>query len=185
MAKQTNAKTVAQHEITGLTIRGVVAILFGLAALFWPGLTLVTLVYVFSAFLIVSGLVGLVMSIVTIGKNKYWIMDLLLSLLELGIGVYLVRNITVTLATFILLVGISFVVRGVVDIVRAFLDDAASGHRILVGLAGLVALAAGIVVLRQPVAGGVAFVWVLGLYALISGPLMIALASEARAELEA
>jgi len=49
----------------------------------------------------------------------------------------------------------------------------------------LVSLIAGIVVLRQPVAGGIAFVWVLGLYALISGPLMIALASEARRELEA
>jgi uncharacterized membrane protein HdeD (DUF308 family) len=184
MAKS-NAKTVASQEITALTVRGVVAILFGLVALFWPGLTLVTLVYVFSAFLLVSGLVGMIMSIVTIRDNKYWFMDLLLSFLELGIGVYLVRHIGVTLATFILLVGISFTVRGVVQIVRAFVDDAASGHRILVGLGGLVGLVAGLVVLRQPVAGGIAFVWVLGLYALISGPLMIALASEARRELEA
>lgn len=184
MAKS-NSKTVASQEITALTVRGVVAILFGLVALFWPGLTLVTLVYVFSAFLLVSGLVGFIMSIVTLRDNKYWFMDMLLSLLELGIGVYLVRHITVTLATFILLVGIAFVVRGVVDIVRAFIDDSASGHRVLTGLAGLVGLIAGLVVLRQPVAGGIAFVWVLGLYALISGPLMIALASEARRELEA
>ena len=185
MAKQNNAAVEAQQAITALTVRGVAAILFGLVALFWPGLTLVTLVYVFSAFLLVSGLIGMIMSIVTIRSNRYWFMDLLLSFLELGIGVYLVRHITVTLATFILLVGISFVVRGVVEIVRAFVDSSASGHRILVGLGGLVGLVAGIVVLRQPVAGGIAFVWVLGLYALISGPLMIALASEARRELEA
>ena len=184
MAKS-NAKTAVSQEITSLTVRGVVAILFGLVALFWPGLTLVTLVYVFSAFLLVSGLVGFIMSIVTIRDNKYWIMDMLLGLLELGIGVYLVRHIGVTLATFILLVGISFTVRGVVDIVRAFISSTASGRRILTGLAGLVALLAGLVVLRQPVAGGIAFVWVLGLYALITGPLMIALASEARRELEA
>ena len=112
-------------------------------------------------------------------------MDLLLSFLELGIGVYLVRHIGVTLATFILLVGVSFVVRGVVEVIRAFVDASASNHRVLLGLGGLVSLIAGIVVLRQPVAGGIAFVWVLGLYALISGPLMIALASEARRELEA
>lgn len=184
MAKS-NAKTVASQEITALTVRGVVAILFGLVALFWPGLTLVTLVYVFSAFLIVSGLVGFIMSIVTLRDNKYWIMDMLLALLELGIGVYLVRHIGVTLATFILLVGISFTVRGVIDMVRAFIDSSAAGHRVLTGLAGLVSLLAGLVVLRQPVAGGIAFVWVLGLYALITGPLMIALASEARRELEA
>lgn len=185
MAKQNNAAVEAQQAITALTVRGVAAILFGLVALFWPGLTLVTLVYVFSAFLLVSGLIGMIMSIVTIRSNKYWFMDLLLSFLELGIGVYLVRHITVTLATFILLVGISFVVRGVVEIVRAFVDASASNHRVLLGLGGLVSLIAGVVVLRQPIAGGIAFVWVLGLYALISGPLMIALASEARRELEA
>jgi len=184
MAKQNNAAAEAQQAITALTVRGVAAILFGLVALFWPGLTLVTLVYVFSAFLLVSGLIGMIMSIVTIRGNKYWFMDLLLSFLELGIGVYLVRHISVTLATFILLVGISFVVRGVVEVVRAFVDASASNHRVLLGLGGLVSLIAGLVVLRQPVAGGVAFVWVLGLYALISGPLMIALASEARRELE-
>lgn len=185
MAKQTNALAVTHQEITALTVRGVVAILFGLVALFWPGLTLVTLVYVFSAFLLVSGLIGMIMSIVTMRSNKYWFMDMLLSFLELGIGVFLVRNLKVSLATFILLVGISFVVRGVVEVVRAFVDSAAQGSRILLGLGGLVSLIAGLVVLRQPVAGGIAFVWVIGLYALISGPLMIALASEARRELEA
>lgn len=185
MAKQTKATAEAQQAITALTVRGVAAILFGMVALFWPGLTLVTLVYVFSAFLLVSGLIGMIMSIVTMRENKYWFMDMLLSFLELGIGVFLVRNLKVTLATFILLVGISFVVRGVVEVVRAFVDSSASGSRILLGLSGLVNLVAGLFVLRQPVAGGLAFVWILGLYALISGPLMIALASEARRELEA
>lgn len=185
MAKQNNAAVEAQQAITALTVRGVAAILFGLVALFWPGLTLVTLVYVFSAYLLVSGLIGMIMSIVTMRNNKYWFMDLLLSFLELGIGVFLVRHLTVTLATFILLVGISFVVRGVVEIVRAFVDSSVSGSRILLGISGLVGLIAGLVILRQPVAGGIAFVWVLGLYALISGPLMIALAAEARRELEA
>ena len=185
MAKQSKVMMAAQQEITALTVRGFIAILFGLVALFWPGLTLVTLVYIFSAFLVVNGLVGLIMSIVTMRDNGYWLMDMLLSLLELGIGVYLVRNVTVTLATFILLVGIAFTIHGVVDMVRAFLSQSASGNRILTGVSGLVSLVAGLVVLRQPVAGGVAFVWVIGLYALITGPLMIALASEARRELEA
>jgi len=185
MAKQSNAKTMVSQQITALTVRGVVAILFGLVALFWPGLTLVTLIYVFSAYLIVSGLVGFIMSVVTMRDNKYWIMDLLLSLVELGIGVYLVRNLAVSLATFILLVGISFAIHGVIDLVRAFLDNSAASHRVLTGLSGLVSLVAGIAVLRQPVAGGLDFVWVLGLYALIAGPLMIAMASEARRDLEA
>ncbi len=45
-------------------------------------------------------------------------------------------------------------------------------------LVGLFAGLAGIVMLFQPVSGGVAFVWILGLYALITGPLLIALSLE-------
>lgn len=185
MAQQNNKDVVAKQELTALTVRGIAAILFGLVALFWPGLTLVTLVYVFSAFIIVSGLIGLVTSITGMRENKWWWLDMLLSAVELGIGVYLVRHITVTLATFLLLIGIVFVVRGVVEIVRAIIEPGDGGRRVLTGIAGIFALLAGLIVLRQPVAGGVAFVWVLGLYALLTGPLLIAIAADARSSLEA
>jgi uncharacterized membrane protein HdeD (DUF308 family) len=42
------------------------------------------------------------------------------------------------------------------------------------------AIVAGIILVREPVSGGVAFVWVLGLYALIVGPMLIALAFDAK-----
>jgi len=185
MAKQTIDKALVSQELTALTVRGVVAILFGLVALFWPGLTLVTLVYVFSAFLVVNGVIGLIWSIRSMRTNKWWFLDLLLSGVELGIGVYLVRHIAVSLATFLLLMGISFAVRGVVEIVRAVIEPAEATRRMLTGLSGLFSLLAGIVILRQPVASGLAFVWILGLYALITGPLLIALSADARASLEA
>jgi uncharacterized membrane protein HdeD (DUF308 family) len=41
---------------------------------------------------------------------------------------------------------------------------------------GAIAIVAGVVLLFQPESSGVAFVWILGLYALLTGPLMIALA---------
>ena len=36
-------------------------------------------------------------------------------------------------------------------------------------------MVAGVAILLQPASGGVAFVWVLGLFALVTGPLLIAL----------
>jgi uncharacterized membrane protein HdeD (DUF308 family) len=178
------AENVSVDQLpNGLALRGVVAILFGLAAIFWPGLTLVTLVYIFSAFILVSGIISLVTSIVEIGRDPYWFVSLVMGLLELAIGVYLVRHIGVSLATLILLIGIVLVVRGILEIVRAIMNRSASTHRVLAGVVGLVTLIAGLIVLREPVAGGVAFVWVLGLYALLTGTMLLAMASTARSAL--
>jgi uncharacterized membrane protein HdeD (DUF308 family) len=52
--------------------------------------------------------------------------------------------------------------------------DTATG-KVLAIIVGLAALLAGILMLFQPASAGVAFVWILGLYSLITGPMMIAL----------
>lgn len=47
--------------------------------------------------------------------------------------------------------------------------------RALTVIVGAIGVVAGIVVLKQPVASGVAIVWILGLFALISGIITVAL----------
>jgi uncharacterized membrane protein HdeD (DUF308 family) len=154
---------------------GVVAVLFGIAAVFWPGLTIVTLLYLFAAFILASGLIHLFTGIFHFGQGVgVWFLRVLLAFVEIGIGVYLLRHPHVTFAAFILLVGFAFIIRGVFEIVAGFVDDLSAGGRTALILVGALGLLAGIIVLFQPVAGGVAFVWVLGLYALIAGVMTIA-----------
>lgn len=167
-----------------LTLRGISAILFGLAAVFWPGITLVTLVYLFSAFILATGIVGIVHGLTNVGREGIgWMLTLLLGFLEVGVGVYLLRHTDVAFETFILLIGFVLIVRGVLEVVSAFNEETVT-TRTLLTIGGVVATLAGIVVLRQPVAGGVAFVWVLGVYALIVGPLLIALSIDAKHALD-
>lgn len=167
-----------------LTLRGISAILFGLAAVFWPGITLVTLVYLFSAFILATGIIGIVQGLTNVGRAGIdWILTLLLGFLEVGVGVYLLRHIEVSFETFILLIGFVLIVRGVLEVVVAF-NEENSTTRTLLMIGGVAAALAGVVVLRQPVAGGVAFVWVLGVYALIAGPLLIALSIDAKQALD-
>ncbi len=162
-----------------LMIEGIAAILFGIAAVFWPGITIVTLLYLFAAFVLVGGLINLGGGLASIGrKGSSWVMRTLLGVLELGVGVYLLRHPGVTFATFILLVGFTLIVRGVFELVMAFTDSENVGHPVFMGIAGALAVLAGIIVLFQPAAGGVAFVWILGLYALITGPMVIAMANQ-------
>lgn len=167
--------TIAEYWWVGL-LEGIAGILFGIAALFWPGLTLVTLVTLFSAYVLIWGLAEIIHGLVSIGKSgSTWFLSLIFGFFALGVGVYLVRHPQVTFATFILLIGFTFIVRGIVDIVGAFLGGQLATSRVLSIIVGLVAVLAGIIVLKQPVASGVAFVWILGLFALIYGPITIAL----------
>jgi uncharacterized membrane protein HdeD (DUF308 family) len=161
-------------------VEGVLFILFGIAALFWPGLTLVTLVYLFSAYVLVWGVMEILQSLMSIGKNDTWWLSLLFGGFGLGVGVYLIRHPGVTFTTFVLLIGFVFIVRGVMDIVSGFLGNRTGSSRILSFILGGLGVVAGVVMLRQPVAGGVAFVWIIGLYALIVGPILLALSLEVR-----
>lgn len=162
-------------------VTGIVTIFFGIAALFWPGLSLVTFVYLFSAYILVWGVVSIIRSLMSIGgANGSWWLTLIFGILALGAGVYLVRHPDVSFATLILIVGFTFIVRGIFDVISGLFDNRSGGGRVLAIIAGVVGVLAGVFILMQPVRGGVAFVWILGLYALIFGPLLIAMAVEER-----
>ena len=165
-----NLKTAGVFE-------GILLTLFGIAAVFWPGITLVTLLYLFAAFLLASGIINLLVGIFSIGKGgSHWLLKSVLGLVQLGAGVYLFRHPHVTFATFILIIGFTLIVRGVIDVVLSFTGETTATNKTMLAIAGILSAIVGIIVLFQPAASGVAFVWLLGLFALISGPITIAAA---------
>jgi uncharacterized membrane protein HdeD (DUF308 family) len=177
MATQVDAKRLSG----ALALRGIVAILFGIAAVFWPGITLVTLVYLFSAFILATGLVTLITGLVDASQEKNSVLSqvlpVVIGVVEIGVGIYLLRHTDVAFDTLILLIGFVLVLRGLVEVFGGLFEDAISGmFRTASVLVGALAVIAGIVLLFQPESGGIAFVWILGLYALLAGPLLVALA---------
>lgn len=175
-----NASSEARRTGGALVMQGVVAILFGAAAAFWPGLTLVTLVYLFSAFVLASGLVNVVVGLGQVqrmgGIMPVRLLTIILGIAQVAVGVYLLRHPGVSFATFILLIGFTLLAWGVFQIIGGLFDAGTATMRTSLVIVGLLSALAGIVVLFQPAASGVAFVWILGVYALITGPLDIAMA---------
>lgn len=165
-------------ERTALVLQGILAILFGIAAVFWPGLTTEILVYLFAAFLLIDGIIALVWGLMKLKNFTKALLIILLGLLELGVGLYLMRNPAVAFATLILILGFALIVRGVFSFVHAFTGMGSSTVKTMHAILGVLGVVIGIFVLAQPVAGGLAFVWILGLYALVSGPVMIAMSSD-------
>ncbi|MBI2797951.1 DUF308 domain-containing protein [Candidatus Saccharibacteria bacterium] len=178
------AKAVAVDMTPGLqeptwvsVVKGVVFVLFGLTALAWPAITLVNLAWVFALYILVIGVVELVSGIIYAGKQDFWWLKLLMGALSIGVGVYLLRaDSVVQLSTFLFVVGFVLIFRGVLEVVFAFNRAIEGSTRALLAIVGIISVLAGFVILRQPVAAGVAFTWVLGLYALISGPIIIGMA---------
>ncbi len=163
-----------------MLLEGIAALFFGIAAIFWPGLTLLTLIYLFSAFILAWGIVEVVHGFLSIRQRDTWWLTLLFGLLAMGVGIYLVRHPQVSFTALILMIGLILIGRGILDIIGAFLENRSATHRTLSIIVGAAALAAGIILLFQPEKGGVAFVWIVGLYALVFGALTTALAIDIR-----
>lgn len=181
---KSNGKKMVQAflraERSSLIMQGVVAILFGVAAVFWPGITLSTLVYLVSIFLVVDGIVALVLGFVNIGKKpNVSTLLVVVGFLQLVVGVIFFRWPDVALETIILVMGLLLVVRGLFALAHTFSDRfVMATSRGLQAVLGIISLLVGLVLIVYPITTTLVVVWVIGLYALITGPILLAMAAD-------
>jgi uncharacterized membrane protein HdeD (DUF308 family) len=161
--------------------RGGLGILLGVLVLVWPKLTVVSLVTLLSIWLLLIGVMGIVQGVRDVGKGGFgWIASVLLGVLELGVGAYLVQRPGLTTLSIITLIGLVFFVQGFVYLFNTFsLGAVSGGRRVLSLLYAILSFVAGVWLWRYPFHGTLAFVWLIGLYLISSGALMIAMANEA------
>lgn len=170
-----------------LALRGLIAIAFGVLALIWPGLTLLALVSLFAAYALLTGAVSIFGAIRNRKSDDEWWLLLLLGLVALGAGVIALIHPGLTTLVLVLLIGANALVTGVLDIAAAVrLRKAIRGEWMLI-LSGVAAIVFGILVFMFPAAGALALVWMISLYALVTGVLLLTvsfrLRARARAEL--
>ena len=160
--------------------RGALGVLAGVLVLVWPKETVLVLVTLVSIWLLLTGVVTIIEGVSNVKNGGgSWVASVLVGVLELGVGAYLLQRPNLTTLTIITLLGLVFVVQGVVHFVRAFADPGISGnHRLLNLLVAVLSVAAGIWIWRYPYHGTLAFVWLLGLYLIVSGGLLIAMGSQ-------
>ena len=87
-----DAKTEAMNEILAnnwwaVALRGVIAILFGIAAFALPFFTLLSLVVIFAVFSFVDGVFGIIMAVRGARRGERWIWLLLNGILGIAAGV--------------------------------------------------------------------------------------------------
>ena len=161
-------------------VSGIITILFGLVTVVNPALTFVWLSFFFGLFLLITGSVDMVTALTSVKTKSLWFLQLVFGALVAMFGVYILQRPGLSLATFVAFVAISLLVRAVLHLVEAFDSAYDAMYRTWQVVAAVVAAFAGVLIWRYPVKGTLAFVWVLGVFALINGPLMIAFALEAK-----
>jgi uncharacterized membrane protein HdeD (DUF308 family) len=161
-------------------VRGVLAILFGIIAWIWPDLTVTVLVVLFGAYALVDGIFAIVAA-VTSGEGGRWLPLLLLGLAGIAIGIMTFLWPDITAVALVVIIGVWAIIIGIMQIVAAFqLRQQIEGEWAL-GLAGLAAIIFGAIVVIFPGDGAIALVWLIGLYAIFFGILLVMLGFRLRA----
>jgi uncharacterized membrane protein HdeD (DUF308 family) len=164
-----------------LALRGVIAILFGILALMWPGLTLLGLVALFAAYAILGGAISVIGALNNRKTDDNWWLSLLLGLVSIGAGIIAVVHPGLTAMVLVLVIGANALITGVLDIVAAVrLRRSIQGEWLLI-LSGIASIVFGVLVFLFPDAGALALVWLVSIYALVTGVLMLALSFRLRA----
>jgi len=163
-----------------LALRGLAAVIFGGLAFVWPGITLLTLIWLFGAFALVNGILSLVLA--TKAPKGYprfgsLILGGLLGILA-GLLTFVMPGITAL--GLLILIAAWALITGILEIVAAIkLRKTITGEWMLI-LAGLASVVFGILLILQPAAGALVMVLWIGAYALVFGILLFVLAFKMR-----
>jgi uncharacterized membrane protein HdeD (DUF308 family) len=160
-----------------LLLRGVAAIIFGLLAFIWPGLTLVALIFLWGAYAIVDGGIALWAAISGRGAQiapRWWLT--IVGIAGLLAGLVAFASPGLTALVLLMFIACWAIVIGAMEIWGAVqLRKEIEGEWWLI-LSGLLSIAFGILLVARPGSGALALVWVIGAFAILHGCMLIALA---------
>jgi uncharacterized membrane protein HdeD (DUF308 family) len=163
-----------------VALRGLAAVVFGVLALVWPGLTLNVLIYLLAAYLLVDGIFSIVAAFRERGGRDRWWVDLLEGLLGVlaGLAIIVLPGLTALVLLYILAAWA--VLTGILEIVTAIqLRRELQGEFFMI-LSGIASIAFGVLIALFPGDGLLAVVWIIGIYAILFGILLIVLAFRLR-----
>jgi uncharacterized membrane protein HdeD (DUF308 family) len=160
-----------------LALRGVLAVLFGLFAFFIPGITLLSLVLLFGAYVLLDGIFDLVAA--TRSPSHHWalVLEGIVGIIA-GILTFLWPGITAIVLLY--LIAFWAIFTGVLEIIAGIRLRQVLSDEVWLILMGVLSLLFGLFILIFPSAGALAIVFWIGAYALLFGIMLLALAFRLR-----
>lgn len=162
-------RTMAEHWWVVL-LRGLLAILFGVLAYTWPGLTILILVTLWGAYALVDGIFGVVA-----GVRGKWGSLVVIGLLGIAAGVIAFLWPGLTAVTLLWILAFWAIVAGVLQISAAIrLRKEVQGEWLWV-LSGILTIGLGVLFFLFPGAGILSVTWLIASLAIVWGVLLVML----------
>ncbi len=164
---------------TSLILYGVLAIIVGIIAIAWPGVTILALVILFAVYAFIAAGLQAMRAFSSRSAGPVF-GHLLLALVDLAAGVIALVWPKPTALVLVIVVAAWALVGGFFEVFAAFQSGETAGTRALFILGGLVSILFGVLLFARPGVGAVTLALLFGLFALIYGVSQITMGVELR-----
>lgn len=162
-----------------LLLRGVLAVIFGLIALFAPGLALASLVLVFGFYAIADGISSIGYAWMHRQRDRWWV-GLITGIISIIAGIVAIILPSLAGLTLLTVIAIWAIFLGVSQIIAAIQLRKEIEGEIWMGLSGLLAVIFGVSVILFPAGGALAIASIIGIFAIMYGVFLSILAFRLR-----
>jgi uncharacterized membrane protein HdeD (DUF308 family) len=162
-----------------LALRGILAILLGLAAIVLPGVTLAVLITLFGAYAVVDGVLAIIAGVRAAERHERWWSPVLKGLAGIAAGVMAFIWPALTALALLYLIAGWAIVTGVLEVVAAVHLHRAHGEWLLI-INGVLSILFGLLIVVWPGAGLITLLWMIVVYAVIFGATLLVLAFRLR-----
>jgi uncharacterized membrane protein HdeD (DUF308 family) len=154
-------------------IRGIAAIVFGVIAFVYPGLTIATLVLFFGAWVLIDGIFRVIGAIGHRASDSDWGWHIVIGIVGIIVGLLTFHAPQITALALIIYIAAWALMIGATEIAFAIkLRREIKGEWFLI-LMGLASIVFAILLLWNPIAGAAAVIWLIAWYAVVLGILAI------------
>lgn len=163
-----------------ILVRGVLSVLFGIMVFAWPGISLLSLLLLFGAFVLADGFGNVVTAIGGRREQENWWVLLLAGLAGMALGILTFFNPGLTALALLFYIAIWAIATGLLQIVAAIRLRKEIEGEFWMGLGGLASVVFGMLLVARPGEGALAVLWLIAAYAIAFGAILIVLALKAR-----
>src|SRR6266496_6140507 len=154
-------------------IRGIAAIVFGIIAFVYPGITVATLVLFFGAWVLIDGIFRVVGAIGHRASDPDWGWHIVIGIIGIIVGLLTFHAPQITALALVIYIAAWALMIGATEIAVAIkLRREIKGEWFLI-LMGLASIVFAMLLLWNPVLGAATLIWIMAWYAVIFGVLAI------------
>src|SRR5919106_6123413 len=157
-------------------LRGLCALLFGIVVFFWPGISLLALVFLFGSYVLADGVLAIISAIRAADRKRRWGPLLLQGIVGVAAGIIAFIWPDITALALLYLIAAWAIVTGIFEIVAAVQLRKEIEGEWLLALGGIASVVFGVLLVGFPGAGALAVVWIIGAYSMLFGILLMVLA---------